>query len=89
MLSNHNLKNKVAVITGEGSGLGRAAAFRLVSEGANVCLVDVNLDHVNKVKKQIMEAGGKALAKKCDINSSEDIKEGMMEAHDLWGHMEK
>lgn len=82
MLSNHNLKNKVAVITGAGSGLGRAAAFRLVSEGANVCLLDVNVEHVNKVKKQIEEAGGNALAKKCDINSSKDIKEGMMAAHD-------
>lgn len=88
MLSNHNLKNKVAVITGAGSGLGRAAAFRLVSEGANVCLLDVNVEHVNKVKKQIEEAGGNALAKKCDINSSKDIKEGMMAAHDHWGHMD-
>ncbi len=84
MLNNHSLKGKVAVITGGGSGLGRAAAFRLVSEGVKVCLLDINIEHANNVKKQIEHAGGKAIAKKCDINSSQEILEGIEAAMDEW-----
>jgi len=84
MLNNHSLKEKVAVITGGGSGLGRATAFRLVSEGTKVCLLDINIEHANNVKKQIEQAGGKAIAKKCDIRSSQEILEGIKAAMDEW-----
>lgn len=88
MLNNHNLKDKVAIITGAGSGLGRAAAFRLVSEGVKVCLLDINSAHVNKVKEQIEEDGGKALAKECDINSPQQIKQGIIASMDYWGRID-
>jgi NAD(P)-dependent dehydrogenase (short-subunit alcohol dehydrogenase family) len=79
---------KVAVITGGGSGMGRAAAFRFVREGVNVCLLDLNLDNANKVKEQIENDGGKALAIKCDINSSQEVKQGIKAAMDHWGRID-
>ncbi len=84
MVKNHNLEGKVAVITGGGSGLGRATAFRLVSEGVKVCLLDIHFDDVNHVKKQIEDAGGIAMAIKCDINSPQEIQEGMKAAVNEW-----
>ncbi|WP_078549147.1 SDR family oxidoreductase [Litchfieldia alkalitelluris] len=88
MLNNHNLKDKVAIITGGGSGLGRAAAFRLVNEGVKVCLLDIDIEHVKKVKEEIQANGGKALAKKCDINSEQDIKQGIEAAMNHWGRVD-
>ncbi|KKI88476.1 3-ketoacyl-ACP reductase [Bacillus sp. SA1-12] len=88
MVNNHSLKDKVAVITGGGSGMGSAAAFRFVSEGAKVCLLDINPDHANKVKEQIEKAGGNALAIKCDINSSQEVKQGIKAAKDQWGRID-
>ncbi|MCM3782208.1 SDR family oxidoreductase [Neobacillus mesonae] len=85
MLSHHNLKGKVAVITGGGSGIGRAAALQFAGAGVKVCLLDLDFDHVNKVKAQIEESGGHALAKKCDINSPQDVQQGISAASDLWG----
>lgn len=84
MLTNHNLKGKVAVITGGGSGIGRATAFRLANEGAKVCLLDIHFEDANHIKKQIEEAGGKAIAKTCDINSSQEIEDGIKAAVDEW-----
>lgn len=88
MLSHFNLKGKVAVITGGGSGIGRAVALQFAEEGAKVCLLDIDVDQADKVKKQIEESGGHALAKKCDINSSEDIKQGILAASDHLGKID-
>ncbi|MFS0634838.1 SDR family NAD(P)-dependent oxidoreductase [Mesobacillus foraminis] len=88
MLNNHSLKGKVAVVTGAGSGMGRAAALRLASEGAMVCLLDISLDQANMVKDQIEETEGSALARKCDIKSAKEIKQGIEAAIDRWGRID-
>lgn len=88
MLSDHNLKGKVAIITGAGSGIGRAAALRLVSEGANVCLLDIHDNDLNTVKKQIEQEGGNSIAQKCDITSPTEIQKGMKAAKNHWGKID-
>lgn len=58
---------KVAVVTGAGSGIGRATAMRLASEGASVIAADIN-ESVSDVAVEISEAGGTAVAVRADVS---------------------
>jgi NAD(P)-dependent dehydrogenase (short-subunit alcohol dehydrogenase family) len=60
------LENKVAIVTGGGSGIGRATALRFASEGAAVCCADLNLENAARVVNEIESAGGRALAVQVD-----------------------
>lgn len=68
------VKGKVAVITGGGSGIGRAAALLLASEGAAVAVTDVNEKGGSEVVEEIIKGGGKAGFWKMDVTSEADIK---------------
>jgi len=61
------LKNRVAVITGAASGIGRACALEFAKEGARVVLADVNLPGAIETAKQIGEAGGVAHPVETDV----------------------
>jgi 2-hydroxycyclohexanecarboxyl-CoA dehydrogenase len=57
-----SLKGRVAVVTGAGSGMGRAIAARLAADGAAVAIWDINGDGAAETAKMISDAGGRALA---------------------------
>jgi 2-hydroxycyclohexanecarboxyl-CoA dehydrogenase len=62
------LTGSTALVTGGGSGIGRAIALRLAREGMAVAILDINAEGAGKVVAEIKDAGGKAIFERCDIN---------------------
>jgi NAD(P)-dependent dehydrogenase (short-subunit alcohol dehydrogenase family) len=67
------LKDKVAIVTGSGRGIGAGIALVLAREGARLVIADLNLVDGNNVVKQIAAKGGKAIAVKADISKKVDV----------------
>ncbi len=67
-------ENKVALITGGNSGLGRAIAIRLAIEGATIGVLGRDLEKALQVRQEIESLGGKALEIKCDITEESDCQ---------------
>ena len=66
---NMKLKDKVAIVTGAGRGIGRGIALRLANDGADVVVVDVNSETVKKVAKEIEAVGRKSIAIVADVSN--------------------
>ncbi|MBQ0760309.1 MAG: SDR family oxidoreductase [Zhongshania sp.] len=66
-----NVKDKVIVITGASSGIGKAAAFKLASAGAKVVLVARSLEKLEETQKEIADKGGTSYAYSCDVSDLE------------------
>jgi NADP-dependent 3-hydroxy acid dehydrogenase YdfG len=79
---------KVAFVTGAASGIGRAAALALADAGASVVVADV-ADEENEQTARLIEAsGGRALAVRCDVTRSEDVKAALDEAIGTFGRLD-
>jgi len=68
------LAGKSAVITGAGSGMGRAFALRWAAEGMNVMLGDIQQDALDAVVTEISAAGGSAGGLRTDVSSPDDVE---------------
>ncbi len=66
-----SLKDKHAVVTGAGSGIGKAVALLLAQQGATVYVADINEEQANETVKEIVLVGGQALAKVADVSDQE------------------
>ena len=71
------LEKKVAVITGAGAGIGRAAAIRFGAEGALVAVTDINEAAAAKVAEEIVAGGGRAKAYLCDVMNQAQVEQVM------------
>lgn len=69
-----NLKDKRAVVTGGGSGIGRAIALRFALAGAWVTILDFSEKAGNEVVEEIEKSGGKARAVTCDVSRIESVR---------------
>ena len=68
------LEDKVAIITGSGSGIGRAAAGLFAEEGAKVVVADINLESAHQTVQGIQSAGGEAISVEADVSKEEDSR---------------
>ncbi len=68
------LEGKIAIITGSGQGIGKAAALLFASEGASVAVADINAPQAEAVAQQIGEAGGNAMAVRVDVASAAEAE---------------
>ena len=74
-MKEHDLTDKVAVITGASKGLGKAMALALGGAGANLALVSRDLEQLNAVKLAVETAGGHAETFQADISEEENVRQ--------------
>lgn len=82
------LQDKVALITGAGSGIGRAAASRFAAEGAAVVAADLDLASAEETVALVAAAGGRASAIRVDVSRSEDCAAMVERAEDTFGKLD-
>ena len=82
------LENKVAIITGAGSGIGKETALLFAKEGAKVVVSDINESHGNAVVDEIKNNGGEALFIKADSSNPEDHKKLVEETVKTFGKLD-
>ena len=73
-LKKYNLKNKVALVTGAGKGLGKACAIALAEAGANLVIISRTKKDLNQVSKIIKKFKVKCNSYLCDVTDYDEIK---------------
>ncbi|NLR98177.1 SDR family oxidoreductase [Rhizobium sp. P38BS-XIX] len=71
------LKDRVAIVTGAGSGIGRAGALIMAREGAHVIVADIDLANAEETVRQIATAGGNGEALAVDVTDDKALEAGM------------
>ena len=70
-----NLKNKFALVTGAGKGLGRACSIALAEAGASIIALSRTSSDLDKLEKEIKKTKGKIIKVTCDVMNYEDLKQ--------------
>lgn len=83
-----SLENKVAIITGAGSGIGKAAAELFAKAGAKVVISDINEQHGNSAVEEIKQNGGEAFFVKADSSKPEDNEALVRQAMQQYGALD-
>ncbi|MGN6573307.1 MAG: SDR family NAD(P)-dependent oxidoreductase [Pseudolabrys sp.] len=83
-----SLKDRVVIIPGAGQGLGRAFANALAKAGARAVIAELNAAKATAVSKEIMDAGGEALAVTTDVADEASIKEMIEVVEDEYGRID-
>jgi NAD(P)-dependent dehydrogenase (short-subunit alcohol dehydrogenase family) len=79
---------KVAFVTGAGSGIGRTTSLAFAQEGASVVVADVSEQGNKATARMIQELGGQALAVRCDVTQSEEVRAALDQAVSAYGRLD-
>jgi 3-oxoacyl-[acyl-carrier protein] reductase len=82
------LKDKVALITGGGSGIGEATALRFAQEGAKIVINDVNEENANKVAEAIKAKGSEVLICIADVTKKSDVDNMFKQVLERFGRLD-
>ncbi len=80
-----SLKDKVAIVTGAGRGIGRQIALTLAEEGAKVAVNDYYEDRAKAVADEIKAAGGQGIGVKADVTNLDEVQAMVKKVVDKWG----
>ena len=76
--------NRVCLVSGAGSGIGKAVAKQMAKEGGKVTVIDLNEQHGNQTVQEIGAATGEAIFAKCDVGDPNEIKAAIEAAMNKW-----
>src|SRR5919198_3885873 len=79
---------KVAFVTGAANGIGRAAALAFARAGASVVVADVSEQGNRETVRMIEEQGGRALAVRCDVTKTADVKAALDKTVEAFGRLD-
>ncbi|HLV80644.1 MAG TPA: SDR family NAD(P)-dependent oxidoreductase [Chthonomonadaceae bacterium] len=82
------LEGKAALITGAGSGIGKAAARLLAREGAAIGVLDLEAEETQATVAEIERAGGKALPLPADVSQPEPMQQAIRKLGETWGRID-
>ncbi len=80
--------DRVCLVTGAGSGIGKATAKQFAREGGKVVVIDLNEQHGNQTVQEIAAAKGEAIYVKCDVGKSAEIQAAVKTALDKWNKID-
>jgi NAD(P)-dependent dehydrogenase (short-subunit alcohol dehydrogenase family) len=81
-------ENKVALVTGAGSGIGRYSALAFADEGASVMVSDINAKGGEETVKMIQESNGNAHFFQCDVSLADQVKKLIQATTDIFGRLD-
>ena len=82
------LKDKVALVTGSGRGIGRSIAMAMAGEGAKVALTGRDTDRLEKVLEEIKQAGGQSALWRMDVSSEIEVSDAIEKITEHWGQID-
>ncbi|MBV9182897.1 MAG: SDR family oxidoreductase, partial [Acidobacteria bacterium] len=80
--------DKVCLVSGAGSGIGKAAAKQFAQEGGKVVIVDLNDQHGNETVQEIASTQHEAIFVKCNVGDPAEIQAAVKAAVDKWGRID-
>jgi NAD(P)-dependent dehydrogenase (short-subunit alcohol dehydrogenase family) len=81
------LQDKVSIVTGAASGIGKATAINFAKEGAAVMCADINADGAEATARQIADTGGEAASIKANVANEDDVREMVAQTVARWGKL--
>jgi 2-hydroxycyclohexanecarboxyl-CoA dehydrogenase len=82
------LRDRVAIVTGGGSGIGAATCRLFAKEGAKVAVTDINEENANQIAKMIIDEGGQAIAAKVDVVNKVEIDNLVNRVINKWQYID-
>ncbi|MGG4046595.1 SDR family NAD(P)-dependent oxidoreductase [Paenibacillus favisporus] len=82
------LENKIVLVTGAGSGIGRASSLKMAANGAKVVLVDFNRETGEETLRMVQDQGGEGIFVQADVSKSEDVQRYVNAAVDTYGRID-